>query len=249
MRVLFVIPARIGSSRLPHKPLCRLLGQPLVRWTVSNALEIAPRADLVVASDSRAVLEAVADLDVTGIITSGVHGSGTERVAEVLRMPLYRRYDAVVNLQCDQPFLSSDAVRGALTIMASGFPVGTAAAPLDPCEMANPGRVKVQVDSAGNAVWFSRSPIEMAKPGTVRHHIGVYAYRRDAILRWAELPPCEEERVERLEQLRPLLHGVAIGVASVGGPAPLAIDTPADLDRARRMLDEPSGELRLRMSA
>jgi 3-deoxy-manno-octulosonate cytidylyltransferase (CMP-KDO synthetase) len=158
----------------------------------------------------------------------------------------------VVNLQCDQPFVPREVVRGAIGRVEAGFPVGSAAVSLAAGDQENPNRVKVVVQSGGRAVSFTRSP-QYAIGGEsgyrVLHHVGVYAYTRAALLSWAASPECAAERVERLEQLRPLRQGVPIGVACFDIPAPLAIDTREDLRQASSGFVGPELQSPSRMSA
>src|SRR6266702_8388643 len=134
---------------------------------------------------------------------------------------------------CALPIFAAAAVRGALACLERGEILGTAAGSLDPALAADPNRVKVVVDARGRAVYFSRAPIPFDRDGkgeVVYHqHVGVYAYTREALEAWVRLPPVPEEQWERLEQLRPLLHGIPMGVTLFDGPAAAGIDTPADL--------------------
>lgn len=194
--------------------------------------------EVVVATDAQDVVEVVARAGGRAILTSRHHRSGTERVAEIVRRGELARYDVVVNVQGDEPFLPEDAVRGALDRVAGGDSVGTAAAPLDPALVREPGRVKVVMDERGRALYFSRAPIPWPRdPGTdleglYWQHLGLYAYRREALLEWVALPPIRLEDVEKLEQLRPLAHGMTIGVARLREPALPGIDTAEDLVEA-----------------
>lgn len=169
------------------------------------------------------------------VMTSPHHESGTERVAEVARRPEFARYDLILNVQGDEPFLPADAARGAIARARSGHDIGTAAAPLEADLADDPARVKVVFDRRGRALYFSRAripyPRDPAESPEYWQHLGVYAYTREALARWVALPPVALERIERLEQLRPLAHGVDIGVATVEAAAP-GIDTPEDLTRA-----------------
>jgi len=165
--------------------------------------------------------------------------SGTDRIAEVARRPEFAHYDIVVNLQGDEPFMPVEAVVGAIARAAAGDAIGTAAAPLDPALVDDPARVKVVCDQRGRALYFSRSPIPCLRDEADRavarwwQHLGVYAYRREALLAVTALPPSLTEIMERLEQLRALDAGMTIGVALLDAPAPAGIDTPDDLAAAQ----------------
>jgi len=224
MHVLYVIPARLASTRLHHKPLRLLGGQPLIRRVVQRAVDLDLDAPVVVATDSRRVLGAVAGLGVDAVLTDPAHGSGTSRVGEVARRPEYSGFEIIVCLQGDEPFMPAAAVRGALERVINGDQIGTAASAPGPGDAHDPNRVKVVVDSAGRAVRFAR----VLRPPFHRH-IGIYACRRDALLTWLEAPPVERERTERLEQLRPLALGLSIGVALLDEAVRAGIDTEDDL--------------------
>lgn len=241
MRTLAVIPARLGASRLPRKPLRLLAGLPLVIrvWRHVSAMSIAERC--VIATDSDAVLHVARDHGAEAVLTDESHPSGTDRVAEVARQAAYRGFDAILNVQGDEPFVSVSAVRGAVSRVTSGdFALGTAAASATAEILDTPHVVKVVAADDGRAMYFSRAPIPFlrdaadapVREGRVWQHIGVYAYERDALARWVALPPHPLELIERLEQLRPLAAGLAMGVALVHEAQRRGIDTDEDLERA-----------------
>jgi 3-deoxy-manno-octulosonate cytidylyltransferase (CMP-KDO synthetase) len=241
VRTLAVIPARLGATRLPRKPLRLLAGVPVVVRVLERvtALRIADR--VVVATDSDEIALRVRAAGGEALLTRADHPSGTDRVAEVAARSEFRDFDAVVNVQGDEPFVSSAAVRGALRQVAEGgFPLGTAAAHATRDVLASPDAVKVVAADDGAAMYFSRAAIPFLRDttdgadldGRVLHHVGVYAYTPEALARWVALPPHPLERIERLEQLRPLAAGVRMGVAVVNGPLRGGIDTEADLERA-----------------
>ena len=240
MPVLGVIPARLGSSRLPRKLLLSLAGEPLILWTARRAHEAGVCDRLVVATDAREIAAVAERAGYEAILTSPDHESGTERVAEVVGNKSFSEFDVVLNVQGDEPLVDLEALRGAVGRVRAGNPIGTAAGTLDPAHAADPARVKVVVDARGRALYFSRAPIPFDRDGTasVRYHqhVGVYAYTREALERWVRLPPVPEERWERLEQLRPLLHGLPIGVALCAGPAAPGVDTADDLRYAEARL-------------
>jgi len=231
--VLGVIPARLGSTRLPRKPLLPLAGEPLILLVTRRIAEFGICDRLVVGTDSREIAGVVENAGFEAVMTSANHASGTERVAEVVGKQAFSSFNFILNIQGDEPFVARAAVKGALACLERGDPLGTAAGSLDPELASDPSRVKVVVDAGGRAVYFSRAPIPFDRDGTgdvVYHqHVGVYSYTRDALAKWVRLPPVPEERWERLEQLRPLLHGIPMGVTLFDGPAAPGVDTPADL--------------------
>jgi len=241
MRTLAVIPARLGATRLPRKPLRLLAGVPLVVrvWQRVTSLRVAERC--VVATDSAEVANAVRDHGAEVAMTSQSHPSGTDRVAEVAARSEYAAFDAILNVQGDEPFVSAAALHGAVSLVTSGqFELGTAAVRAPRALLDEPSVVKIVAADDGSAMYFSRAPIPFLRDEDdaalldprVRQHIGVYAYRRDALARWVALPPHPLERIERLEQLRPLAAGMTMGVAMIDEPLRGGIDTEADLERA-----------------
>lgn len=239
MRVLGVIPARLGSTRIPHKPLQPLAGEPLVTRVIQRVQRLGLVDELVVATDSTMVARVVELAGVRAVLTRPEHESGTDRVAEVAARPEFGDHDVVINIQGDEPFLPAAALRGALErVTLAGDDVGTAAAPLAPEDASDVARVKVVTDHRGRALYFSRAPIPFRRdPGGPSRdlywqHVGVYAYRRAALARWVGLSPSLAEVAERLEQLRALHHGMTVGVARLEQPARPGVDTPEDLRRA-----------------
>jgi 3-deoxy-manno-octulosonate cytidylyltransferase (CMP-KDO synthetase) len=193
---------------------------------------------LVVATDSTMIARIAELSGVRAILTSEAHQSGTERVAEVARLDEFDGHDVIVNIQGDEPFLPREALAGSIDRVRGGEDIGTAASPLDPSDAQDPGRVKVVTDDRGRALYFSRAPIPYRRdsaaniPALYWQHLGVYAFRREALQRWCELSVAPAETAERLEQLRALHHGMTIGVARLEAPAQHGVDTPDDLRRA-----------------
>jgi 3-deoxy-manno-octulosonate cytidylyltransferase (CMP-KDO synthetase) len=246
--VLGVVPARLSSARLPRKPLLPVAGRPLLEWVWRRAVGMSVLARVVVATDSAEVAEAAAGFGAEVVLTDAAHPSGTDRVAEVAALPAFQAFPVVVNVQGDEPFLREDHVAAAAALVGGGgWEVGTVATPLrSAAEWREPSVVKVVRADDGGALLFTRAPAphprDGGEPGAADlagglflRHVGVYAYRRDALLRWVALPESPLERLERLEQLRPLAAGIRIGVA-VGAPAEGGVDTPDDLRRAERIL-------------
>lgn len=244
--VLGVIPARLGSERLPRKPLYTIAGRPLIEWVWRRVRSFDGLDAVVVATDADEVARTCGEFGADVVLTAEAHGSGTERVAEVMGMPDFRGYDIAVNVQGDEPFVTEAQIRGAVAAVQAGWDIGTVATPVGTLEAWNdPSVVKVVRNGAGGALYFSRSPIphvrgrdptsaELASASCLRH-IGVYACGREALGRWVGAPVSDLERLERLEQLRALDAGLRIGVQvveSYGG----GIDTPEDARRAEERL-------------
>jgi 3-deoxy-manno-octulosonate cytidylyltransferase (CMP-KDO synthetase) len=245
--LLGVIPARLGSARLPRKPLHLVAGRPLVEWVWRRASEAGIFEALVVATDDGEIADVVRSFGGTAEMTDPAHPSGTDRVAEVARLPRYRDLPWIINVQGDEPFVRREELEAAAHLVTAGdWEIGTVAAPIaTAAELNDPSVVKVVRGDRGRALYFSRAPIPFARDSTegrewlasgrYLRHVGLYSYRRDALLRWVALPESELERVEKLEQLRPLGAGIPIGVGDVErGPG--GVDTPADAARAEQAL-------------
>jgi 3-deoxy-manno-octulosonate cytidylyltransferase (CMP-KDO synthetase) len=236
---LILIPARLASTRLPGKPLAELHGLPMIVHVLRRA-EAARIGDAVVATDSEAVASAVEKAGGRAIMTRSDHESGSDRIYEALEaIDPEHRIKIVVNVQGDLPTLSADDVRAALMPLAdSTVDIATLAAVMtDPAERTNPNVVKVpgpEISPARlHATNFTRE--NAAGRGPHYHHIGLYAYRRAALERFVKLPPSVRERHEKLEQLRALDNGMRID-AMVVKSVPLGVDTPEDLEKARKLL-------------
>ena len=238
MRVLGIIPARLGSTRLPNKPLQLLAGEPLITRVIQHVVDLGLVEQLVVATDSQMIAQVVERAGVRAVLTHDGHLAGTDRVAEAAGRAEFAGFDVVANVQGDEPFLPREALAGAIDRVAQGDDIGTAAAPLSPEHAADPARVKVVTDARGRALYFSRAAIprrrEATDPadGLYWQHLGLYVYTRPALARWVATPPSPAERAEHLEQLRALHCGLTIGVARLTEPALPGVDTPDDLRRA-----------------
>jgi 3-deoxy-manno-octulosonate cytidylyltransferase (CMP-KDO synthetase) len=239
---LAVIPARLGATRLPRKPLRLLAGTPLVIRVWQRVAALASVDRCVIATDHPDVAEAARTAGAECVMTAASHPSGTDRVAEVAARKEYSGFDVIVNVQGDEPFVPPSAVRGAAALVSGGrFPLGTAAAKAGPDVLGTPNVVKVVCADDGRALYFSRAPIPYLRDAgqtaerdpLVRQHMGLYAYTAEALARWVALPPHPLERVESLEQLRPMAAGMAMGVATIAEPLlGGGIDTEDDLRRA-----------------
>lgn len=249
-RILGVIPARLGSTRLPRKPLYPLAGRPLIEWVWRRVAGMKLFAGVVVATDSEEVAAVCRAMGAAVEMTAASHASGTDRVAEVAARPAYAGYDVIVNVQGDEPFIEEEPVAEAARLVIEGWPIGTVATPIRTLEaLRDPAVVKVVRRDDGGALYFSRAPIPFCRDreptpadlasGRYLRHLGVYAYSPAALARLVSLPPAELEEIERLEQLRALAAGIEIGVAVVeaGGGG---VDTIEDARRAEARLLAPA---------
>ncbi len=239
--VFVVIPARMASTRLPGKPLADIHGEPMIVHVWRRAVE-AHIGPVIVACADREIRDAVEDAGGGAIMTRPRHPTGSDRVFEAAAtLDPENDFDAVVNVQGDLPTIDPAAIRAALAPLADpAVDIATLVCPIrDDAERDDPNVVKAVVSLApgrtvGRALYFSRAPVPSGD-GPFYHHIGLYAFRRPALSRFVKLPPGVLEGRERLEQLRALEHGMRIDAALVDS-VPLGVDTPADLDRARRLL-------------
>jgi 3-deoxy-manno-octulosonate cytidylyltransferase (CMP-KDO synthetase) len=245
VRILAVVPVRYAASRFPGKPLADLGGRPVVQWVYEAATECAAYDEVIVATDSEEIAGRVRELGGAAELTRHDHVSGTDRVAEVAGR--YPEADVVVNVQGDQPFATPEMLAALVEPYVAGErpPMTTLACPLaDAAAWTDPNVVKVVCGVDRRALYFSRSSIphgagddgSHVKP---LHHLGLYAFTRETILRFPTLAPSPLEKQERLEQLRALEHGIRIHVCETDRPL-LEINTPEDLERARRIVREGS---------
>jgi len=236
---IILIPARLASTRLPGKPLADLHGAPMIVHVLRRA-EAAGIGEAVVATDSEAVAAAVEKAGGRAVMTRSDHISGSDRIYEALEaLDPEHRIDIVVNVQGDLPTIDPADIRAALEPLADAeVDIATLAAVItDPAERSNPNVVKVSGQRvAGHRLRAKTFTRENASgPGPHYHHIGLYAYRRAALERFVKLPPSTNEQREKLEQLRALDAGMRIDVAVVKS-VPLGVDTPEDLEKARKLL-------------
>lgn len=236
---IVLIPARLASSRLPGKPLAEIAGEPMIVHVWRRALE-AGVGPVLVACAEPAIAEAIEARGGRAVLTDADLASGSDRIfAALAEVDPERAFERVVNLQGDLPSLPPEAIRAVLAPLDEiGSDIGTlAVATDDPADRADPNVVKAVVafdptrPRIGRALYFTRAGAPTGE-GPVYHHIGIYAYRREALERFARLPPSPLEQRERLEQLRALEAGMTIGVALVD-TLPLGVDTLDDLERAR----------------
>jgi len=242
--VLILIPARMAASRLPGKPLADIAGLPMIAHVVARAKEAA-LGEVIVATDSEPILAAVEKAGGRALMTSADHASGSDRIFEALQLAdPDRKIQVVVNVQGDLPTLAPGDLQAAVRLLDDpAVDIATLAAEIvKDEERFNPNVVKLVGSPAGearlHALYFTRATAPYGE-GPLYHHIGLYAYRRTALERFVALPPSTLEKREKLEQLRALEAGMRIEAAIVTS-VPLGVDTPEDLETARKMLSASS---------
>ena len=239
--ILGAIPARWGSTRFPGKALAEIAGEPLVSRVVRAALRARTLDAVVVVTDHEGIALAAEAAGARAVVIQREAASGTDRIAQLLAAD--RACDAariVVNVQGDEPLLEPSAIDMAVEALERDpeADIATLARPLRPGESADDvDIVKVQVGAAGRALDFSRGPIP--GPGDPLVHIGLYAYRREAIERFVAAAPAAREKAERLEQLRALELGLAIAVVAFDSRS-IGVDTPEDVARVEAALADAS---------
>lgn len=241
MTPIVLIPARLASTRLPNKPLADIAGESMIVrvWRQAMAARSGP---VVVAAAEQAIAEAIEKAGGRAVLTDPALPSGTDRIfAALSRVDPNGTHDVVVNLQGDLPALDPASICAVTeALAATGADIATLAAEIDhPADFDNPAVVKPVVawdasGRTGRALYFTRARAPSGD-GALFHHIGIYAFTRKALARFVGLPPSPLERREKLEQLRALEAGMSIAVARVDS-VPLSVDTPADLEKARRLL-------------
>jgi 3-deoxy-manno-octulosonate cytidylyltransferase (CMP-KDO synthetase) len=243
VKVLGIIPARYASTRFPGKPLHPIAGKPLIQRVVEQCRKASSLSEIIVATDDARIAEVVKKLCRVEM-TKPEHPSGSDRIAEVVARC---ECDAVVNIQGDEPLIDPaviDAVAGALT----GCEMSTAATRITSADdYDNPNVVKVVVNTASRALYFSRRTIPYLREAASRSvseqlaafpflkHLGIYGYRRETLLRLVRFPVSPLEAVEKLEQLRALESGIQITVVKVDYDS-VGVDMPEDVERVERLL-------------
>ena len=240
MRTLCVIPARYASTRLPGKPLADICGKPMICRVLERASRAQKPEKVIVATDDQRIYDAVRAEGGEAILTRADHPTGTDRLAEVAEA--YPEVDLIVNVQGDEPLIEPSVIDDLIAPfeMDENLPMATVMTRMDDAaEQLNPNNVKVIVDKLGYALYFSRSlvPYPRAAAGPVYKHIGIYAYRRDFLLRYARLEPTPLERAESLEQLRVLENGYGIRVLETDCRF-VGVDTPEDLALVNKIYRE-----------
>ena len=226
LKSIAIVPARFESTRFPGKPLVTIAQKTMIQHVYERSLQAESVSEVIVATDALRILEAVQAFGGQARMTSPLHRSGTDRVAEVAAAS---DADVIVNVQGDEPMIEPGVIDQAINAaQRRDADIVTLMTPLDPAQADDPNRVKVVVDRKGNALYFSRSRIPSR--GTSFLHIGLYAYRVRFLKLFTKLDPTPLEQAERLEQLRALEHGFRIRVVEVESKS-WGIDTPEDLER------------------
>ena len=241
---LVVIPARLGSTRLPRKPLADIGGKPMVIRVAERAKQSLAHS-VVVATDSPEIQAACDEYRIECLLTSADHPTGTDRIAEVAQLLKLPSNALIVNVQGDEPLIPPELINQVASTLAEHqeCAISTVAVPItDATEINNPNVVKVVLNRAGEALYFSRAPIPFVREPQVDQktdhlrHLGIYAYRADFLQAYTRLEPAPPEQAEALEQLRALWNGYRIAVHIASEAPPAGVDTPEDLERVRQML-------------
>ncbi|WP_179958389.1 3-deoxy-manno-octulosonate cytidylyltransferase [Chitinimonas arctica] len=255
MSFVALIPGRMASSRLPEKPLADIGGKPMIVRVAEQALKSGASA-VHVATDDIRIYDSVRAHGHSALMTRSDHASGTERLAEAVDLLGLPDEAAIVNVQGDEPLILPALIDSVAAMLQrdNSLPMTTACHAITGAEdMFNPNVVKLVLDQASRALYFSRAPIPYARDAftqsrealpdglPVFRHIGIYGYRAGFLRRYRTLAPCALEQFEALEQLRVLWHGFPIGVSQVSHAPEAGVDTPADLERVRRRWTELHG--------
>lgn len=244
LEFLVVIPARLGSTRLPRKPLADIGGKPMV-IRVAERAQLSQAQSVVVATDSPEIQAACDEHRIECLLTSPDHPTGTDRIAEVAQLLKLPADTLVVNVQGDEPLIPPELINQVAQTLAENMSCAistVAVAITDPSEISNPNVVKVVLNRSGEALYFSRSTIPFVRDpdgmANVTHlrHLGIYAYRADFLQAYTRLEPAPPEQAEALEQLRALWNGYRIAVHTATEAPPAGVDTAEDLERVRRIL-------------
>ena len=238
---IIIIPSRMGSTRLPGKPLADICGLPMIVHVLNRANE-TKLGPVVVACDGKKIADVVRKAGGMAVLTDPNHPRGSDRIWEALNALLdHAQYDAVINVQGDEPALDPAAIRTCYNLLRNPeVDIATLAAEIrDEAKKTASQVVKPVLDmetggKQGRALYFSRQPVPWGE-GAMYHHVGLYAYRRDALARYAAAPASPLEKRESLEQLRALSLGMRIEVGIID-TVPLGVDTPEDLEQARKVL-------------
>jgi 3-deoxy-manno-octulosonate cytidylyltransferase (CMP-KDO synthetase) len=241
---IVVIPARYAATRLPGKPLVFLGGKPMIERVWERTRRAKKVTRVIIATDDGRIMQAAAAFGGEAVLTRSEHRSGTERVAEVAATMSSAENEIFVNVQGDEPLIEPEAIDTLIEAIESeeGVLVATLMVPIaKPADIMDPNIVKVVLDFDGNALYFSRAPIPWVRdrnaPVHAQHmkHLGLYAFRRSALLDFPTLPLGDLERIEQLEQLRWMENGYKIRVAETAHDS-VSVDVPEDVERVERLL-------------
>ena len=233
MKTVIIIPARYASTRLNAKPLIKVGGKPVIQWVYEQAKTVKAADEVIVATDNQEIFDTVKSFGGMVEMTSTEHKSGTDRIAEVISRN--NEYDLIVNLQGDEPLISTQNITTAITLLKndSNADIATLVKVVkDKQEIENPNLVKCIFDKNNYAIYFSRNKLPYERKeyeGNFYGHIGLYCYTKDALLKMTKLPQANIEKAESLEQLRAIYNGMKIKVAVVESNA-IGIDTKEDLE-------------------
>ncbi len=246
MKIAGVIPSRWGSTRFPGKSLAMIAGKPMVQWVVERVKQAKKLDAVIVATDDARIAECVEALNIPDVqvaMTRPDHPSGTDRIAEAVQN---LEIDAVINVQGDEPLIDPALIDELADVISTGeWDMATAATPIeDEEQITDPSVVKALFNRHGQALYFSRSTIpHIREPegestdGVYWRHIGIYAYRRDYLLKLVNEPPCALENLEKLEQLRALDMGCRMKVIKTQDFG-IGVDTPDDVAKAEQLLKQ-----------
>jgi 3-deoxy-manno-octulosonate cytidylyltransferase (CMP-KDO synthetase) len=235
MNPVVVIPARMASTRLPGKPLADIHGKPMIAWVIALAREAGVGPVLVAAAEAE-IADAARAAGAEAVLTDPALPSGSDRMHAALEaFDPKRAYDVAINLQGDMPTMRAADVARAAAALRDGADIATLVSPTnDEAERNNPNVVKAIVAQDGRCLAFTRAPAPWGE-GPVLRHVGIYAYKRDALARFVAAPPSPLEQREKLEQMRALEMGMKIR-ADIVEDFPKGVDSPADLESARQFL-------------
>lgn len=244
MRSVIVIPARMSSTRFPGKPLCDLMGKPMVQWVYEACVRSAISDEVVIAAPDQDIIDAATGFGAKAILTRNDHPTGTDRIAEVAQKLVA---DVYVNVQGDEPLIGTESIIACAKPLLddSSIPMGSVCCDCPDDEVENPAVVKVVLDKNRFALYFSRHPIPFARNPRIaplKKHIGIYAFRRDVLMEFASWKMGPLETAESLEQLRFLENGVRIHMAE-GKGSEMAVDTPEQAEKVRQILIQRQSSL------
>lgn len=249
LKTIGVIPSRYSSSRFPGKPLVDVLGQPMIQRVYQQACKAELLDEVIVATDDERIKNSVEEIGGKVFLTQGNHPSGTDRIWEVVEKSTHsENWNVIINIQGDEPFIQPQQIDELCEIMQGGCDIGTLIKPLESKkEFENVNRAKVVVNTKGQALYFSRSPIpyfreesELKKKlalGELFKHVGMYGYQKNILKEIVQLEPGMLEKIESLEQLRWLENGYTIQTA-ITKYSSLGIDTPEDLEQACKIYSQ-----------